>query len=360
MGIDFVRFRPESVLRWPTRNRYKAGSLLGARSAGMKLILLIPCLEPSRRLADVLAACPRRMPGFSRVETLAVVFGTALDAASDPPGVRFDHTLRFIRPQPLGRTMARGLAEAVRLGAECVVVLPSVDTFRTQEVPRLVAPILEGQADVVVGCRSPNHQGWLGPVKSWGDRVHRRVLWAITGLDVPHPTSEFRAVSRSACQRLSLVGEDEYLIESLLQARAEGLAVASVSLRRLSQPAAGGRSLVAAPSSASSGLRSVLRTALLHRPMRFFTRLALALAGVGGVCGGLAYELNALGWCLAAAVAMVLAGLAMVAGALGTMLAAHRRVLERLIDDEPVAEWIEEADIDGPRLALHPASREAA
>ena len=191
----------------------------------MKLVIQIPCLNEEEALPRALAELPAAVPGVTRLETLVIDDGSSDRTAEVARLHGADHVVALPRRAGLGAAFRAGLAAALEAGADVIVNTDADAQYRGGDVAALVAPVLAGEADVVVGARDLAHCGrrrrLLQRAGSW---VVRRV----SGTSVPDAASGFRALSREAAGRLELTSDFTHTLETLLRARRLGLRVTSV------------------------------------------------------------------------------------------------------------------------------------
>jgi glycosyltransferase involved in cell wall biosynthesis len=194
----------------------------------MKLIIQIPCLNEEAQLPTTLADLPRRVEGFDRVEWLVVDDGSTdrtIDVARDC-GV--DHIVRLTNNKGLATAFQAGLDACLKLGADVIVNTDADNQYSADDIPALVAPVLRGEADMVVGDR--NVMG-IEHFSFFKKRLQRLGSWVVrraSGTNVPDATSGFRAYNREAALSLTVVSTFTYTLESLIQAGKSFVAVANV------------------------------------------------------------------------------------------------------------------------------------
>ncbi|MGH6912207.1 MAG: glycosyltransferase family 2 protein, partial [Geminicoccales bacterium] len=179
-------------------------------SAGATLIIQIPCFNEAETLGATLAALPREVPGFERVEWMVIDDGST-DATVQVAQARgVDHIVRLGRNRGLASAFAAGLEAAVRAGADVIVNTDADNQYCADDIPKLTAPILAGEADVVIGARpifdTPHFSRTKKALQLVGSMVVRMAS-RTTVVDAP---SGFRALSREAALRLHVHGEYTY------------------------------------------------------------------------------------------------------------------------------------------------------
>jgi glycosyltransferase involved in cell wall biosynthesis len=247
----------------------------------MKLIVQIPCLNEEASLPETLAGIPRQMPGVERVEVLVIDDGSSDRTSQVARQHGADHVVRFTRRKGLANGFMAGLDACLRLGADVIVNTDADNQYPSEEIPRLIAPILAGEADMVIGDRGVGdvrHFSWTKRrLQSLGSWVVRRV----SGTRVPDTTSGFRALTRDAALRLNIVSEFTYTLESVIQAGKKKLAV--TSLRVTARKTRPSRLFTSTWEYVKRSGATILRIYAMYEPFKVFTLLgfALLLAGAG-------------------------------------------------------------------------------
>jgi glycosyltransferase involved in cell wall biosynthesis len=164
----------------------------------MKLIIQIPCLNEEDALPATLADLPRDVDGFDTVAWLVIDDGSSDRTVEVARELGVDHVIRFSSNRGLAVAFQAGLDAAIKLGADVIVNTDADNQYRASDIPRLVGPILAGDADMVVGTRDLKRQDESSRVKtilqSWGSWVVRQA----SETDIPDTTSGFRAYTREA------------------------------------------------------------------------------------------------------------------------------------------------------------------
>ncbi len=300
----------------------------------MKLIIQIPCYNEAATLPLTLEDLPRHIDGVDRVEILVIDDGSTDDTAAAARASGVDHLIRLKSHRGLAAAFRAGLDACVRLGADIIVNTDGDHSFNGSDIPRLIAPILDGRADLVIGARPV---GTAHPF-SWSKRILQRIgSWVVSrlaGIQIVDPTCGFRAYSREAALRLNIISSYTYVLESIIQASSKGLAIAQVPITA-NAPLRESRLI---KSTADYILRSMLtlfRIYVMYAPLRFFTRLA-GLVLMGGLILGGKYVYDVLiqgeegnvSW-LIGAVALGLLGFQIgVLGLLSDLIAGSRKLAE--------------------------------
>lgn len=246
----------------------------------MKLVIQIPCLNEEGSLPVTIRDLPRSLPGVDEIELLVIDDGSTDRTVEVARALGVKRIVRFPVRRGLARAFSAGLRESLRMGADIIVNTDADNQYQGQDVGKLVAPILERHADIVVGTRPIDAIEHFSPLKKTLQKLGSGVVRRLSGTDVPDATSGFRAYSRGAALRLTVYTNFTYTLETIIQASHHELVVSHVPIRtnpklRESRLFRGVRSYV------TRSLTTMLRVYVLYRPLRFFlslTAISWALA----------------------------------------------------------------------------------
>jgi len=248
----------------------------------MKLIVQIPCFDEELTLPATLADLPREVPGLDAVEWLVIDDGSNDATVEVARAHGVDHVVRLTNNKGLAEAFQAGLDACLKLGADIIVNTDADNQYHGGDIPKLVAPILAGEADMVIGDRDTDHVEHFSPLKKrlqrWGSAVVRRA----SGTNVPDTTSGFRAYNREAALQMQVVSRFTYTLESIIQAGKMLVAVDHVPIRTNIKT----RESRLFPSMWAYVRRNTLslfRIYTLYEPLRVFLAAATAVAVVGAV-----------------------------------------------------------------------------
>lgn len=239
----------------------------------MKLVIQIPCLNEEATLPATVADLPRAIPGVDSIELLVIDDGSTDRTSAVAYELGAARVVRFPARRGLARAFEAGLREALRMGADIVVNTDADNQYRGEDVARLVRPVLERRADIVIGTRPIDSIGHFSPLKKFLQKLGSSVVRRLSHTRVPDATSGFRAYSREAALRLTVVTNFTYTIETIIQASHQNLTITDVPIRtngklRESRLFQGMRSYI------TRSLGTMLRVYVLYQPLRFFLALS--------------------------------------------------------------------------------------
>jgi glycosyltransferase involved in cell wall biosynthesis len=246
----------------------------------MKLIVQIPCLNEEETLARTLADLPREVAGFESVEWLVIDDGSSDRTAEVARECGVDHIVRFTSNKGLAVAFQAGIDAALKLGADVIVNTDADNQYRAGDIPRLVAPILAQQADLVVGVRPVQEIEDFSRIKKFLQRWGSWVVRQASGTDVPDTTSGFRAYNREAALRLHVVSRFTYTVETLIQAGKSDLAVAHVPIRT-NRKTRESRLFTSLTQYVARSIGTIFRIYAMYEPLRIFLWLAAVFGAVG-------------------------------------------------------------------------------
>jgi glycosyltransferase involved in cell wall biosynthesis len=243
----------------------------------MKLVIQIPCLNEEATLPSVLEELPRELEGFDEVEWLVIDDGSEDRTVETARASGVDHIVRLTNNKGLAAAFQAGLDAGLKLGADVIVNTDADHQYEAGDIPRLVQPILEGRADMVVGDRQVKGIQHFSASKKLLQRLGSWVVRHASGTGVPDTTSGFRAYNREAALQLVVVSNYTYTLESLIQAGKMLVAVEHVPIA--SNPKTRDSRLVDSTARyVRRNALAVFRAYVLYEPLRVFTVVAVVFA----------------------------------------------------------------------------------
>ena len=298
-----------------------------------KLIIQIPCFNEENTLLTTLNALPKQVFGIDEIEVLVINDGSK-DKSAEIAGNWGAKVLDIKTNRGLANAFRCGIAEALRLGADIIVNTDADNQYCADDIEKLVMPIVEGRADIVVGARDIFSIKEFSPMKKLFQKIGSAVLRLLSSTAVDDAPSGFRAFSKQAAIRINVFDNYTYTMETLLQANAKGLKVISVPVRV--NPMLRKSKLVKNIFDyIFKSMKTTIRMFIVYRPFRFFITIAsmLGFAGIALVIRFLYFYLQGNGnghiqSLIFAAVFLISAVQIGIIAILGDLLSINRKLIE--------------------------------
>ena len=298
----------------------------------MKLVIQIPCYNEEKTLHIAINDLPKHIAGIDEIETLIIDDGSRDGTVAEALRLGVNHIVRFKRNKGLARGFMAGMDAALRVGADIIVNTDADNQYNAADIEKLVAPILAGSADEVIGARPIENIEHFRPLKKRLQHLGSWMVRQASDTDIPDAPSGFRAFSREAALRLNVFNEYTYTLETIIQAGRDKIAITSVPIRtnpelRESRLFKSIRAYV----QRSAGV--IIRAYMMYRPLKFFSIiggiffLLGALLGVRFLAAGATGHVQSL---ILAAVLMLLGAQTFFMGLQADLIAANRKLLEEV------------------------------
>jgi len=234
-----------------------------------KLIIQIPCFNEEESLPIALADLPREVPGIDKVEWLIIDDGSTDRTVEVAAECGVDHIVRLPHNHGLAKAFAVGLDACLRKGADVIVNTDADNQYCAGDIPKLIAPILQGRAEIVVGQRPIEQIRHFSPAKRILQRLGSWIVRLASSTSVPDAPSGFRAFSRDAAMRLNVFSGYTYTLETIIQAGHKNMGITSVPIRTnpFLRPS---RLMTSMYRYIRSSILIIVRIFMTYQPARFF------------------------------------------------------------------------------------------
>lgn len=250
----------------------------------VKLIIQIPCYNEEATLGLTLSELPRSISGVDSVEWLIIDDGSHDRTVEVARTNGVKHIVQFPYNQGLAKAFMAGIEASVRAGADIIVNTDADNQYCAADIPKLIAPILQGEADMVVGARPIQDIKHFSPLKKRLQGMGSWVVRLASNTQIPDAPSGFRAFSREAALKFNVFNEYTYTLETIIQTGQRGMKVESVPIRT-NDDLRPSRLVKSIPSYVQRSLFTILRIFMTYRPLRFFLFAGTVPFGLGFLIG---------------------------------------------------------------------------
>ncbi|MBO4523098.1 MAG: glycosyltransferase family 2 protein [Ruminococcus sp.] len=300
----------------------------------MKLIIQIPCYNEEETLELAYNDLPRHIDGVDTIEYLIINDGSKDKTVQRAKELGFNHIVSFKQNKGLAKGFMAGIDACLHLGADIIVNTDADNQYCGADIEKIVRPILEEKADIVIGERPIDNTEHFSWKKKKFQHLGSWVVRVASGTDIPDAPSGFRAYSRDAALRLNVVNEYTYTLETIIQAGNSKTAMTSVPIRTNPETR---------PSRLFSSMwrymkRSstvITRSFVMYKPLKFFMTIGFILLLFGAVLGIRFLILMAMGdgsghiqSLILTAILVMMGFQTITIGLLGDTISANRKLLE--------------------------------
>ena len=250
----------------------------------MKLVIQIPCYNEEDTLPTTIADLPESIEGIDEIEILVINDGSHDKTVEVARDLGIQNILSFPRNLGLATAFVKGLEESLLLGADIIVNTDADNQYQGVDIARLVKPIIDGKADIVVGDRGVMTISDFSPIKRRLQKLGSWVVKLASGVDTPDATSGFRALSQEAALRTLILSQYSYTLESLIQAGARRMSVVYIPIE-VNPKTRTSRLMRSIPDYLVNSTTTILRIYTMYRPLRVFSFLGGGMIICGLILG---------------------------------------------------------------------------
>lgn len=250
----------------------------------MKLIVQIPCYNEEETISTTLNEIPKKIDGIDDVEILIIDDGSIDKTVEVAKKCGMDHIVSHPKNLGLAKAFATGIKKAVELDADIIVNLDADNQYKASDIPKLIQPILEKKADIVIGARPIEKIKSFSPLKKMLQKLGSYVMRKISGADILDAPSGFRAFTKEAAQKINIFDNYTYTMETIIQAQNKGLTIKSVPIE-VNEELRPSRLVKNNFDYIKRSVFTMMRFVIIYKPFRFFMKLSLILLFLGFILG---------------------------------------------------------------------------
>ena len=248
----------------------------------MKLIVQIPCYNEEDTLTLTFNDIPKKISGIDEIEVLIIDDGSSDKTIEVAKQLGVDHIVINKQNMGLARSFRRGIDECLKQGADIIVNTDGDNQYAGWDIPKLVNPVLEGKADIVIGDRQTHLIPHFSKGKKFMQWFGSGVVRKLAGIWVPDTVSGFRAISRESAIKLNVLSSFSYTIEMVIQAGKRDMKIISVPVETNTKTRES-RLFKSIPSFISRQLTTIVRMYTMYQPLKVFFYLGSILALIGAI-----------------------------------------------------------------------------
>jgi len=303
-----------------------------------KLIIQIPCYNEEETLPITLQNLPKNIEGISEIEVLIVNDGSTDNTIEVAHKSGVTHIVSLKKRRGLATVFATGIDASLKLGADIIVNTDADNQYKGQDIEKLITPILENKADLVIGNRDIDTIKQFSFLKKKLQKAGSRIVRYLSGLDTPDATTGFRAYTKEAALKLNVISEFTYTLETLIAAGNKGIAVENVEINT-NPVERKSRLFKSIPEYIIKSAATLTRVYTMYRPLKVFLRIGALLFTAGTILGlrfvyfyvinkGYAGHIQSL---ILSAIFLILGFQIILLGLLADLISSNRKLIEEVL-----------------------------
>ncbi len=250
----------------------------------MKLIIQIPCLNEAETLEIALNDLPKKIDGVDEIEYLIINDGSTDNRVEVAKKWGVHHVVTLKKKKRLAKGFMGGLDACLRAGADIVVNTDADNQYCGADIEKLVRPIIEGRADIVIGERPIDDTEHFSPLKKKLQHIGSWTVRVASNSQIPDAPSGFRAYSREAAMRMNVVNQYTYTLETIIQAGHDKIPMESVPIRT-NPELRKSRLFHSMFGYVKKSMVTIIRSFMMYKPLKFFGSIGIILFLIGLIIG---------------------------------------------------------------------------
>ncbi len=303
-----------------------------------KLIIQIPCFNEAKSLTQTIQDLPNTIEGIDIIETLIINDGSNDNTTEIAKKLGVDHIVSNKHNMGLAKSFHRGIDQCLQRGADIIINTDGDNQYNGADIKKLIAPILNQQADIVIGDRETHKIPHFSRTKKALQWLGSSVVRKLSGIEVPDTVSGFRAISKEAAIKLNILSNYSYTVEMIIQAGKRGIKVVSVPIRT-NPVTRESRLFKSIPDFVFKQIGTIIRMYVMYKPFRVFFYLGsiLFLIGIFPITRFLYMYFTGSGdghvqSLVLGGILMMMSGIAWLAGLLADIISYNRQLHEMTLE----------------------------
>ena len=250
----------------------------------MKLIIQIPCLNEEKTLPLVIKDIPKKIDGISKIETLIIDDGSTDRTSHVARELGVDHIIQLASNLGLAHAFMVGLNTALKLGANIIVNTDGDNQYNGCDIPKLIKPILENKAEIVVGDREVEKIKHFSLTKILLQKLGSWVVRQLSGTSIPDVTSGFRAYSKEIAMQINVVSKFSYTLETIIMAGKKNIPITHVAIRT-NKKLRDSRLFKSTWGYLKNSIATIVRIYAMYEPLKVFSYIGGSFFFLGFILG---------------------------------------------------------------------------
>jgi len=306
----------------------------------MKLVIQIPCYNEEKTIAQVIKSIPRKIVKIKKIETLLIDDCSTDDSIKEAQKAGVNHIIINKRNLGLAKTFNLGVQKSLSLGADIIVNTDADNQYNQQEIPKLILPIINKEADIVIGNRQINQLPHMPIQKKLGNALGSSIIKFLSKTNITDASSGFRAFTREAASSFSLFSNHTYTHETIIQAAHNDFVLTEVPITFKKRPSGKSRLINNVIIHTFNSSKIIIRTILMYHAVKYLSTIGLLfiLLGLTGTTRFLAlyFTGNGAGHVQSLVISSISIGIgfnAILLGLIADLISINRRLIKKTHHD---------------------------